>query len=278
MHMKLLCGGLLAAALTGGAQAASSLCAGATSPAQNTTIPSQGDPLTLSAALLAVQTASPELRAAALETLAQRAEARQAGLRPNPVLEIEVEDFDGAGIQTFGAGESTASVSQTFTLGGKRRKAEDAGLARAKASEADCARQMRDLTLQAADYFYALAAAEERARLAKQAATLAEEVSGAVQRRVEAGAAASVEATRARADAARARAEAAAVAADVARLRLSLSALWGAESAGPDRPGQGDQTGGYEHSDITNHVIAGTHPHRPHIRIAVPPAKQNENA
>ena len=55
MHMKLLCGGLLAAALTGGAQAASSLCAGATSPAQNTTIPSQGDPLTLSAALLAVQ-------------------------------------------------------------------------------------------------------------------------------------------------------------------------------------------------------------------------------
>ena len=233
MHMKLLCSGLLAAALAGGgAQAAPSLCDGAANDlAQNTAIPSRDDPLTLSAALLAVQTAAPELRAAALEALAQRADARQAGLRPNPVLGIEVEDFDGAGIQTLGAGESTASVSQTFMLGGKRRKAEVAGLARARASEAYCARQMRDLTLQAADYFYALVAAEERARLAQQAALLAAEVSDAVQRRVEAGAAASVEAIRAEADSARARAEAAAVAADVARLRLSLAALWGAENA-----------------------------------------------
>lgn len=232
MHMKSLCGGLAAIVLTGAAaQAAPSLCEGATSAAQPFVAPTESGPLTLPAVLVAVQTASPELRSAAFETLAQRAEARQAGLTPNPVLGVEVEDVDGSGLDALGAGEATASVSQTFPLGGKRRKAQRAGLARAEASEAECVRQMRDLSLQAANYFYALAGAEEQARLSLQATNVAADVAEVVERRVEAGAVASVELTRAKADAARAQAEAQAANADIARLRLALAALWGADEA-----------------------------------------------
>ena len=76
---------------------------------------------------------SPVLRAAEARRDASRGERRQAGLRPNPELEVAGENFAGSGpYRGTRSLESTVGVAQRLELGGKRdaRVAfADAGLA-----------------------------------------------------------------------------------------------------------------------------------------------------
>ncbi|TRO95465.1 TolC family protein [Glycocaulis profundi] len=236
MISKWLRGGLLAAALAGeAAQAAPGLCDGGALAAA---APVADAPLTLDAALRAVDAASPELRAAALETLALRAEARQAGRRANPEIEVELEEFNGAGWRAFGASEATVSIAQPLALGRRLARARAAGEAWAHASAAGCAALRRDLLLETAGLFHDLAAAEARVGLAGDAADLAGQVSGAVRRRVGEGGAPRIDLAPAEAEHAAARADLEAARAEAAGLRLALAALWGEGEArfGPVQP------------------------------------------
>lgn len=232
--------GLLAAALAGGAaQAAPGLCDGVSVAAA---APVAGAPLTLDAALRAVDAASPELRASALETLALRAEARQAGRLANPEIEVDLEEFDGAGLRAFGASEATVSIAQPLPLGRRLARARAAGEAWADASAADCAALRHGLLLEAAGLFHDLAAAEARASLAGDAADLAGEVSEAVRRRIEEGGAPRIDLAPAQAEHAAARADLEAARAEASGLRLALAALWGEGEAefGPLQPAEAD--------------------------------------
>ena len=66
---------------------------------------------------------SPALGAAAAELDAKGAEALQAGARPNPQLETEIENFGGTGdLQGFKSSETTIGLAQVIELGGKRSK------------------------------------------------------------------------------------------------------------------------------------------------------------
>lgn len=130
--------------------------------------PALAEPVSLSDALVRGQEASPRIARAKAELKAAEGRATQAGVRPNPTISAEVENFSGTGpYRTFGQTETTVAVSQPFELGGKRRarkavaaaEREFARIALRKA-EADLA---HDIIVSHAE----LRAAEDRAALAQ---------------------------------------------------------------------------------------------------------------
>ncbi|MBL4596772.1 MAG: TolC family protein [Robiginitomaculum sp.] len=217
---------LIATAFSGAAIAAP--CDGPTGRAPVT---QPGAPLTLDLALAQVRYAAPDVRRAALEIRARSADADQAGRRLNPSIGLEVENFSGSGaLNGFNQAETTLTFAQTFQLGGKRTKRERAARANAVLAAAECQAILREVELQAALLFYDLLAAQELAAFASESADLAISLFETVGKRVEAGAAAPPELSRARADAAILRAATLAVNADVDQRRYDLAMLWGSAS------------------------------------------------
>jgi len=172
------------------------------------------------------------LRGAPFELQALEGRREQASARPNPELELELENFAGSGdMSGTDALESTLALSQLIELGGRR----DARIALAT-SEYDLLRAEQDvhrLDLQAevARRFLDVVADQERLALARRTAQLATEVHAGVQRRVDAARSPIAEASRA--DIARIRAEL--DVSDTERQlessRYSLAASWGAARA-----------------------------------------------
>ena len=214
---------LIATAFAGGAIAAP--CSGPQADAQP--IP-PGTPLTLDIVLEQVREASPDVRQAALETLAREADALQAGRALNPSISLNVENFSGSGFRSgFDQAETTLSVEQTFQLGGKREKRMRAAQAIASLGSAECAAILRQSELEAALLFYDLLAASQAVDLAEQAADLADTLLETVTKRVEAGAAAPPEQSRARADAAALRAAVSQAQGNLEQSRYDLATFWG---------------------------------------------------
>nr|WP_167954243.1 TolC family protein [Sphingomonas jejuensis] len=126
-------------------------------------------------ALLEQSRSSPRAAEQEATVAAAEARARQAGVRPNPSLSLEVENFAGTSPYTgLDAHETTLVVGQTLELGGKRE-------ARVAAARADVsaarARQEQVLVQYAADLAEAYATAEAavaRRALAIEAVELAE--------------------------------------------------------------------------------------------------------
>jgi outer membrane protein, heavy metal efflux system len=85
-----------------------------------------------------------ELAAARLEIERARARLRQAGLRPNPT--IDVEQSTGRFTGSTGEGEVSVGVSLPIELGGKRRKRIELARAELEATEAEAADRERRLT------------------------------------------------------------------------------------------------------------------------------------
>ncbi len=78
-------------------------------------------PLTLAEAISRARAADPAAAAAAARLEAARADLRQAGVRPNPSIGLELENFAGSGAYSLlDRSEATASYQQTFERGGKR--------------------------------------------------------------------------------------------------------------------------------------------------------------
>src|SRR5690606_35089938 len=85
----------------------------------------------LAEALERASATSPALIAAQAEVRAAEGRALQAGLRPNPELDLSIENFAGTGaFRGMDETESTLSIGQRFELGGKRT-------ARQRAAEAE---------------------------------------------------------------------------------------------------------------------------------------------
>lgn len=79
------------------------------------------DPITLEQAVARAATAAPELRARDAGVAAARADKVQAGLKPNPVVSLEAENFAGTGnYSVLEQPELTVTYEQAFERGGKR--------------------------------------------------------------------------------------------------------------------------------------------------------------
>lgn len=214
---------LIAAAFSGAAVAAP--CDG--TPAIGSAI-MPGAPLTLGAVIIELSNASAPVRRAALETQARRAEVDQAGRRLNPVIGVELENFAGSGaLSGFSETETTVSYEQTFELGNKRGYRQGLASAQAALSNAECSAILRQAELEAATLFYEMEAANRVADFANDSAELAQRLVDIVAKRVEAGAGAPPELSRARADAVALAAAAENAKARVNALRYELAAMWG---------------------------------------------------
>ncbi len=144
-------------------------------------------PLTLEDAIERSLQTSPLLNAREAAIAASGAGIDQARVRPNPTLEVEIENFTGSGpYSDFGSTETTVTYRQALERGGKRRARvalaeSDRGIARLerRKSAAEVAFETQQAWNAVLEAAAAAGNADERLRLA-------EEMAAIVQRRVKA--------------------------------------------------------------------------------------------
>ena len=188
--------------------------------------------LTLEDAVARSLAASPLLKGRAAAIDASAASVDQAGVRPNPTVELEVENFTGSGpYSDFGSTETTVTYRQPLERGGKRR-------ARVALAEADRSIARLERTRSAAEVAFetqrawdAVLEAEALKENAAERLRLAEDMAGIVQRRVKAARdplAAGLKADNQVADARSALDQAGL---RLGAARIALAAQWGADAA-----------------------------------------------
>ncbi|WP_141213242.1 TolC family protein [Janthinobacterium sp. PC23-8] len=179
-------------------------------------------PLTLPAALQLAEAGNPTLSAARHELAAQGGALQQAQALPNPELQTVLEDTRRASRST------TVQLNQLIELGGKRGARAAVALRGQDLAQAALALQAADTRAQVTTAFADVLAAQEGLRLADSAQALAARASDITARRVAAGKASPVEATRAKVLEASVRLEGNLARSNLSQARQRLAALWGA--------------------------------------------------
>lgn len=189
-------------------------------------------PLSLGNALQRAAEKNPTLAAQSYAERAAEALIEQAGLRPNPTLDVSLENFAGTGnVQGVRGLETTVQASQTFERGGKReRRVALAGREREAAAKEFAVRRADVLAASATAYIEMLAA-QQRLALAAEPLKLARETVAAVDVRVKAAVASPAESARARAALASSQADYARAEAGLTSARAALAASWGGSAA-----------------------------------------------
>lgn len=184
--------------------------------------------LTLSAALQRTAELSPDLRVRRYDERAAEALIEQAGLRPNPTLDVSVENVLGTGA-TRGLDrlEGTVQASQTIERGGKRERRIELAQNEHLVALSQTRSQRADLLASTAFAYLEVVAAERAVDQARELLTLAGETQGAVESRVRAAMSSAADLARSRSSWALARAELAQNEATAASARAALAATWG---------------------------------------------------
>lgn len=134
------------------------------------------------------QASAPRLAEAAAQVRQAEGLSRQAGARPNPTADVQVENFNGTGpFRGSNEAETTFSVGQALELGGKRSARVAAGRAGLEAARARLVQSRADYAFALADAYAQAEAAERQVALGQEALTLAEEVLRISRALVEAG-------------------------------------------------------------------------------------------
>lgn len=143
--------------------------------------------LTLEAAVARVLATAPEVRAAAARIEALQAARTQAGVRPNPTVELFAENLAGTGpYQTVEAAEVTGSYAQTIERGGKRQARVALAEREIGVAEAETAAQRLDLAARVQRAWVAVAAARAEVDVAADRLKAAQALAREVDRRVRA--------------------------------------------------------------------------------------------
>ncbi|MYM80809.1 TolC family protein [Duganella sp. FT50W] len=178
-------------------------------------------PLTLPAALTLADRSHPELAAARHDLLAEDGMVRQAGLLPNPSLTMERVDT------RRDTRETTIQLSQPLELGGKRAARVQAAQRGREGVAAALVQRRAEVRAETAAAWFAVLAAQEQLRLARQASELALRAATATGRRVVAGKVSPVEETRARVAASTVKLELIKAHGTLLTTRAKLASLWG---------------------------------------------------
>jgi len=150
--------------------------------------PAFAEPVTLSGALDRGREISPRLAKARAEVKAAEGRAMQAGVRPNPEVSVDVENFSGSGpYRTFRRTETTVALSQQFELGGKRQARRAVAGAEVEYARLALRRAEADLAHDIAVAHAELRAAEDRSALAQGVVTRAKELARIAETLVDVG-------------------------------------------------------------------------------------------
>ncbi|MEX2516463.1 MAG: TolC family protein [Gammaproteobacteria bacterium] len=188
------------------------------------------DPITLAQSLARALTDSPRLQSFSYAIRASEAERLQAGLRPNPELGLQLEDFAGTGeIRGVRGLETTLMLSQLLELGGKRQKRELAAARNTGLVEADYDIARLDVLAEVARRFIHVARDQKLLDVAEAAVELAESNREAVADRVAAARAMKAELNRAEIELARAEIQLEHREHELLAAKRRLAAAWGSD-------------------------------------------------
>jgi len=152
----------------------------------------------------------------------------QAGLRPNPTLDISAENFLGTGrVQSVRSLETTIQASQLIERGGKREKRVALATRGREIASKELAVLKAEILQTAATAYVELLAAQERRALLQEPLKLARSTLASVELRQRSGAASNAEVARAKAAMAVAQGECARADAAVTSAQTALAASWG---------------------------------------------------
>jgi len=182
--------------------------------------------LTLRDALALALQRNPELAAFGKERAATEAAILQAGVLPNPVLEIAGDNRGNARKAEAGDRSTSIQLGQLIELGGKREARVRAAEASRDLANWDYEAKRIEVLSAVAQRFVDLLAAQQRHKLAEEALALARQVADAVGKRVQAGKVSPVEETKAQLAQGGAEVELEQAARERAAARSTLGALW----------------------------------------------------
>ncbi len=194
------------------------------------------EPLQMAGALGRALTDSPRLKSYSYAIRAAEAERLQAGLLPNPKLNVELENFAGTGDVSGVRGlETTLMLSQLLEFGGKRQRREQAAARNVGLVEADYDIARLDVLAEVARRFIHVVRDQELLEVAEKAMKLAESNRVAVKKRVEAARAMQAELGRAEIELARTEIELEHREHELSAARRRLAASWGSDTADFDQ-------------------------------------------
>lgn len=154
--------------------------------------------MTLRDALSLALMYNPELAAFSWQVRVEEAKMLQEGLLPNPELEVEIEEFGGAGERSgLDAAETTLLVSQLIELGGKRSKRVMVASIERDLGRWDYESKRLDVFTETTAAFVDVLTAQEKLNFAEETSNLANRILDAVTARVEAGKVSPLEQTKA---------------------------------------------------------------------------------
>lgn len=186
------------------------------------------DGLSLSEALSRALRDSPQLRVYPYERRAAEADKLQAGLRPNPELGIELQNFAGTGaVRGVKSLETTLTLSQLIELGGKRGRRVDAAEAALGGVAADYDVARLDVLSETTRRYVDVAEAQAQLEATQRSIDLAKQAGEAVERRIRAGAASTAERNRANIARLRAQLDVQRAQGELDARRVALGAMWG---------------------------------------------------
>ncbi len=191
----------------------------------------QGDPIgeiTLEQALAAALARNPGLRVAALEPDARSGALIQAGMYPNPSLEVEASSGPGP---TASGGELAVRLRQGLEPWGRVDAKESLASRAVTVSRAALRGARFELELEVRRAFVEVLVAQEGVALAEAEARLAQEVSAAAEARVAAGSSPPLDLARTRILGAMARSGLTVAQARLQEARIRLARTWGVDRA-----------------------------------------------
>lgn len=179
---------------------------------------------------------NPELASFAWEVRAGEARALQAGLLPNPELELEIENVAGSRERRgFDGAELTLSISQLVELGGKRLQRTRVAALERDLADWDYETKRLEVLTQVTQAFVEVLGTQERVAVQEELVRLAEQVLRTVAERVRAGKVSPVEETRASVALANGRIPRENARRELEAARQRLVATWGSTTPGFER-------------------------------------------
>jgi cobalt-zinc-cadmium efflux system outer membrane protein len=176
-------------------------------------------------------THNPDLKAFSWAVRAGEAKTLQAGLRPNPELETEIEEFGGSGdLSGFSAIETTIQLGVPIDLGGVRRKQRQIAGLEAELAGWNYETARLDVLTQVNRAFIDVLAAQKVVTLNEELVRLAEQVFNTAKAQVEAGKVAPVQQMRTQVELVNSRIALEASKRGLEGARFVLAATWGSTS------------------------------------------------
>ena len=142
---------------------------------------------------------NPKLKAFSLDIRAAEARKLQAGLLPNPEIDLEIEEFGGTGgLAGFDSSQTSIQIGQLIELADKRSKRTHLADIEKDLAELDFKSKRLDVMSDVARAFIDVLAAQEQLSLSKELVDLSEKAYSTVAERVRAGQDSPVEETKAK--------------------------------------------------------------------------------